>query len=81
MRFGPSDREGVERFLEDVEWADTPLGGFVVGMRARKEERERVLAEGRRGVDEGRKGGKGRGEDLEEGVGGDEVVSSEEDEG
>lgn len=60
VKFGPADREEVEGFLRDVAGEDTPLGGFVVGERGRKEVREKVLREGRR---EGRREeGKGRGD-------------------
>ncbi|KAA6414758.1 MAG: Noc2p family [Lasallia pustulata] len=74
VEFAPGDRAGVEAFLGEVEWEGTPLGGFVVGMRRRREERERVVEEGRRGG-----GGEGEGEgrmEREEGDG-DEVVSEE----
>lgn len=63
VTFGPSDRAGVEGFLRDTNTEETPLGAFVAGERRRREERERVLAEGR-AMEEGR--GKGR-EDVEEG--------------
>lgn len=46
--FAPSDRAGVEAFLQDVAWEDLPLGAYVVGMRKQKEERERILEEGRK---------------------------------
>ena len=63
VRFAPGDREEVDTFLKDVLWEDTPLGAFVVGVRARREERERLLAEGRRGEEEKGKGnGKGKDE-------------------
>lgn len=55
VTFGPSDRAGVEGFLKEVEVEETPLGAFVLGERRRREERERVLAEGRaRDGEEGR---------------------------
>ncbi|MCJ1300248.1 Nucleolar Complex 2 protein [Hypocenomyce scalaris] len=47
--FAPSDRAGVEGFLRELEWEGSPLGAFLVGMRRLREERERVLEEGRRG--------------------------------
>ena len=85
--FAPGDRAGVDAFLRDVEWEGTPLGGFVVGMRRQREERERVLEEGRRGEEERRERERGRGgrSGDEDGEGekegdGDEVVSEEEDE-
>ena len=48
VRFGPSDREGVEGFLRDVTIGETPLGAFVEGARKQREEKARVLEEGRR---------------------------------
>lgn len=68
VRFGPSDREGVEGFLRDVKVEETPLGAFVEGMRRVREEKERVLEEGRReeGSRMGREGGrKGREVEVE----------------
>lgn len=53
MRFGPSDREGVEGFLRDVKVEETPLGAFVEGARKLREEKARVLEEGRREGEEG----------------------------
>ena len=55
VRFGPTDRAEVENFLRDIPSEDTPLGGFVVGERKRKEEREKILREGRREDQKGRK--------------------------
>ena len=43
VKFGPTDREEVDGFLRDLPWEDTPLGGFVIGERKRKEEKEKVL--------------------------------------
>lgn len=48
VTFTPSQREEVDAFLRDVPIEETPLGAFVVGMRAQREERERVLEEGRK---------------------------------
>ena len=62
ISFGPSDREGVERFLKDVPVEETPLGAFVEGMRKQKEEKEWVLEEGRR-EEEARKAGEGKAKD------------------
>jgi nucleolar complex protein 2 len=61
VEFSPADRAGVEGFLKEVEWKDMPLGAFVVGLRRQREERERVLEEGRRGEE------KKRGKSEEEG--------------
>lgn len=49
VTFTPSQREEVEAFLRDVPMEETPLGAFVVGMRAQREEKERLLEEGRKG--------------------------------
>lgn len=59
VSFAPSDRDGVENFLKDVPVEDTPLGAFVAGQRAQEEEKDKVLAEGKRAQEE-REGGKKR---------------------
>lgn len=48
VTFTPSQREEVDAFLRDVPIEETPLGAFVVGMRAQREEREKLLEEGRK---------------------------------
>ena len=48
VSFGPTDREGVDNFLRDVKIEETPLGAFVEGMRKQKEEKEKILEQGRR---------------------------------
>jgi len=53
--FAPNDRAGVEGFLKDVEWEKTPLGAFVVGQRKTRDEKARVLEEGRRQEEERRR--------------------------
>lgn len=55
VTFTPSHREEVEAFLRDVPLEETPLGAFVVGMRAQRDEKERLLEEARKS---------GRGEDA-----------------
>ncbi|KAK1076000.1 Nucleolar Complex 2 protein [Friedmanniomyces endolithicus] len=45
--FAPNNRRGVEGFLQDVEWTKSPLGAFVVGQRKTREERSRLVEEGR----------------------------------
>jgi len=57
--FAPGNREDVERFLKEVGWEDMPLGAFVVGARKVREERERVLEEGRERERREREEGKG----------------------
>lgn len=46
--FAPNDRAGVEGFLKEVEWTKTPLGAFVEGQRKSREEKRKMLEEGRR---------------------------------
>lgn len=46
--FAPNNRAGVEGFLKDVGWEKSPLGAFVVGQRKQREERLRLMEEGRR---------------------------------
>jgi nucleolar complex protein 2 len=53
--FAPNDRAGVEGFLKSFEWEKTPLGAFVVGQRKQREEKARLMEEGRRDEDRKRK--------------------------
>ncbi|KAL6713746.1 Nucleolar Complex 2 protein [Lecanora helva] len=55
VSFGPSDREGVDNFLRDVPIEDTPLGAFVEGLRKQREEKERIVEQGRKEDEERRK--------------------------
>lgn len=48
ITFAPGNREEVDSFLNDVKIEDTPLGAFAVTMRRQREERAKVLDEGRR---------------------------------
>jgi nucleolar complex protein 2 len=48
VNFSPKDRAQVEGFLKEVEWKETPLGAFVVGQRQLREERKKVLDQGRK---------------------------------
>lgn len=84
VEFAPENRKGVEGFLEGVEEVGMPLGAFVVGQRKVREERRRVVEEGRK-QEEGRrvkegKGGRG-GEDEGDGDGdsGEDLLDDEED--
>jgi nucleolar complex protein 2 len=43
-----SNRAGVDGFLRGEEWEKTPLGAFVVGQRKSREEKVRLVEEGRR---------------------------------
>ena len=60
VSFGPSDREGVEKFLKDVAIEETPLGAFVEGMRRQREEKNKIVEEGRK-EEEKRRGKEGKG--------------------
>lgn len=53
--FAPNNRAGVEGFLKGFEWEKTPLGAFVVGQRKQREEKAKMLEEGRRDEDRKRK--------------------------
>jgi nucleolar complex protein 2 len=53
--FAPNDRAGVDGFLKGFEWEKTPLGAFVVGQRKQREEKARLVEEGRREEDKKRK--------------------------
>ncbi|KAI1620601.1 Noc2p family-domain-containing protein [Exophiala viscosa] len=48
VSFSPKDRAEVEGFLKDVQWQDSPLGAFVVTQRKLREERKKVLDQGRK---------------------------------
>ncbi|KIW18795.1 hypothetical protein PV08_03084 [Exophiala spinifera] len=48
VSFSPKDRTEVEGFLKDVQWSDTPLGAFVVSQRKLRDERKKVLDQGRK---------------------------------
>ena len=76
VTFGPSDREAVGNFLRDVPVEETPMGAFAEGLRRRREERERVVGEGRR--EEGVRRAKERDGEME--VDGDEEDMEEEEE-
>ncbi|KAE8443271.1 hypothetical protein EG329_002059 [Mollisiaceae sp. DMI_Dod_QoI] len=53
--FAPNNRAGVDGFLKGFEWEKTPLGAFVVGQRKQREEKARLLEQGRREEDRKRK--------------------------
>ncbi|EXJ61726.1 hypothetical protein A1O7_02155 [Cladophialophora yegresii CBS 114405] len=48
INFSPKDRTEVEAFLKDVQWQDTPLGAFVVSQRKLRDDRRKVLEQGRK---------------------------------
>ncbi len=75
VTFAPGDREGVEGFLRDVKVDDTPLGAYMVGMRRQREERAKLLEEGRKerdGTGRGRNNKRKR-EEKDDGLGYDEA--------
>jgi nucleolar complex protein 2 len=53
--FAPNNRAGVDGFLKGFEWEKTPLGAFVVGQRKQREEKAKMLEEGRREEDRKKK--------------------------
>ncbi|QSZ29558.1 hypothetical protein DSL72_004073 [Monilinia vaccinii-corymbosi] len=55
VEFAPNNRAGVDGFLKGFGWEKTPLGAFVVGQRKQREEKARMLEEGRREEDRKRK--------------------------
>merc|ERR1712093_421805 len=73
VEFAPNNRAGVDNFLKDMEWEKTPLGAFVFGQREQREEKAKLLEEGRREEDrkhkadrEKEKAGAGSDEDMED---------------
>ena len=55
VEFAPNNRAGVDNFLKGFEWEKTPLGAFVVGQRKQREEKSKMMEEGRREEDRKRK--------------------------
>jgi nucleolar complex protein 2 len=45
--FAPNNRSGVERFLKEESWEDTPLGAYVKSQRSIREEKQKVLEQSR----------------------------------
>ena len=48
VTYTPRNRTEVETFLKDVDWESTPVGAFVKTQRKLREERAKILEEGRR---------------------------------
>jgi len=46
--YAPNNRAGVEKFLEDTLWENTPLGAYVVSQRKLREEKEKLLEAARK---------------------------------
>jgi nucleolar complex protein 2 len=65
INFSPKDRTEVEAFLKEVKWQDTPLGAFVISQRKLREERKKVLDQGRREQEQRRKHEAGEDSDIE----------------
>ena len=63
VNFAPKDRAEVEAFLKDVAWEDTPLGAYVLTQRKQKEDRQRVIEQGR--AADRRKKGRSEDDDFE----------------
>jgi len=76
--FAPNDRRGVESFLDDLEWEKTPLGAFLAGQRKVREEKAKLVEEGRKQEEERRQEEKRQ--DAEGGAveGGEESASEDE---
>ncbi|KAF2839231.1 Noc2-domain-containing protein [Patellaria atrata CBS 101060] len=55
VEFAPNDRAGVDGFLREEAWEGSPLGAFVVGQRKGREEKAKVVEEGRREEERKRK--------------------------
>ena len=78
IEFAPKDREQLDSFLKDVPWEDTPMGAFVTGTRQQREEKDKLLEQSRREEEERRK--KDRHEEMDVGVGHEDVFEDIEDE-
>lgn len=72
--FAPNDRRSVDKFLEDISWEKTPLGAYVVGQRKTREEKARLVEEGRKEEERRRQ------KEKDAARGGDEDVSESEEE-
>jgi nucleolar complex protein 2 len=48
INFAPKDRTEVEAFLKGSSWEDTPFGAFVATQRKQREERQKVVEQGRK---------------------------------
>lgn len=48
VNFAPKDRMEIEAFLKDIAWEDTPFGAFVATQRKQREERQKVVEQGRK---------------------------------
>ncbi|KAI1007387.1 Nucleolar complex protein 2 [Podosphaera aphanis] len=58
VEFAPNNRAGVDNFLKGHDWETTPLGAFVAGQRKQREEKAKLIEEGRREEERKRKADK-----------------------
>jgi nucleolar complex protein 2 len=79
VEFAPNNRAGVEGFLKGFEWEKTPLGAFVVGQRKQREEKAKMLEEGRREEERKRKLDREKEKEIEGSEEGSEAEDEEED--
>lgn len=70
--FAPQNRDQVDKFLADFDWEQTPVGAFVVGQRAQRAEKAKMMEAARKEDEEKR-----REEEARELQGSDEDVASE----
>ena len=63
VSFAPSDRAEVEAFLKEAKWEKTPLGAFVVVQRKLRDERAKLVEQGRK--EEERKRARENDEDVD----------------
>lgn len=77
--FAPNNHSGVEAFLKDVEWEKIPLGAFVAGQRKVRDEKAKLMEEGRK-QDEKRKAEEKRERNREDAEDFDGVEDGKEDE-
>ncbi|KAF2808345.1 Noc2-domain-containing protein [Mytilinidion resinicola] len=75
--FAPSNRAGVEGFLKEVGWEKSPLGAFVIGQRKQREQRAKLVEEGRKAEERERKEDR---EEMEVDQGGEFEASEDEEE-
>ncbi|KAK5113967.1 hypothetical protein LTR62_003090 [Meristemomyces frigidus] len=75
--FSPNDRRGVDAFLKDLEWTKTPLGAFIFGQRRVREERAKVVEEGRKEEERRRVAGDTKERGKKKGVEDDEEEEEE----
>lgn len=55
VNFAPKDRAEVEAFLKDTTWEHTPMGAFVVTQRKLRDEKRKVVEQGRKEEERRRK--------------------------